>query len=263
MANLAEGLTPIIIYILDWETGGLDCNKCGVTQISVHALRLNDFEPLGKFMRYILPYNRHTDTGNVKPKKTLKSKFDDGVSAQLMEYSDEALAVQGITMEALYQKGIPLEDMVKELLEWMDTITPPAATTRGNSSQPILLGQNIIFDEGFLSQVMEYTKTTNEFKKRMRGKEDFYGHWHPIMLDTITLAQCACCHEPVSSYKLELICEKLGIDLVDAHDADADVEATESVFTVLANRMRSEGGNYSGADLPDKQADKTRRHFKI
>lgn len=258
--ELSADIKPIIAYVLDWETGGLDCNACGVTQISVHAVRLNDFEKLGTFMRYILPYRKRTDTGNVKKKKVLKSKFDDGESLEWMEYNDEALAVQGITMDILKEKGIPLMDMVEQLLEWMDTITPP--TSGRSSTAPLLVGQNIPFDEGFLSQVIEYTGKLSDFKKRMRGKEDFWGHWHPIMVDTIVMAQFALCHTQVDSYKLELICDNLGIELIDAHDADADVEATESVMCVLGNRMKN-NLNYTGADLPETQKDKTRKHFKI
>lgn len=258
--ELQQDVTPIIGYVLDWETGGLDCVNCGVTQLSVHAVRLNDFEKLGTFMRYILPYHKRTDIDATAKKKKLKSKYDDGESTQWMEYSDEALAVQGVTMDILREKGIPLNDMVDQWIEWMDSITPPGSGRSGTA--PILIGQNIPFDEGFMSQVIEYTGKLSDFKKRFRGKEDFYGHWHPIMLDTIVIAQMALCHTPVDSYKLELICGMLGIELVDAHDADADVEATEAVVAVIGNRMRSEG-NYSGSDLPASKKEKTRQHFKI
>ena len=49
---------------------------------------------------------------------------------------------------------------------------------------------------------------------------------------------------------------------MDAHDADADVEATEDVMRVLGNRMRAEDGNLSGS-AQSKQDQKTRKHFKI
>jgi DNA polymerase III epsilon subunit-like protein len=258
---LREGITPIIAYVLDWETGGLSCNECGVTQLSVHAVRLNDFERLGTFMRYIIPYNKRTDKGTAKSKKTLKSKYDDGTTDQLMEYGTEALAVQGATMDMLYEKGIPLDQMVSEWLEWMDKMSEGCGK---RATAPLLVGQNIPFDEGFMSQVMEYTGTTAEFKKRFRGNVDFWGNWHPTMVDTIVLGQMAMCHIPdITTYKLEIMAERLGINLVDAHDADADVEATESIFAVLGNRMRADNGAFTGADLKEVEKDKLRKHFKI
>ena len=257
----AETYKPILVFVLDWETGGLSPTECGVTQISMHAVRLDTFDLVGKFMRYILPYNRRTDKGKVKSKKNLKNKYDDGTTDTLMTYTQEALDVQGMTLDLLRQKGIALDEMVAQLIEWIDKMMEEADTTRGRL--PILVGQNIIFDEGFLCQVAEYTGTTAEFKKRFRGIPDFWGNWHPVMLDTIVLGQLALANNPeVPSYKLEILCEFLGIDLVDAHDADADVEATADVMRVLGNRMRAENGDILGSER-SKQEQKTRKHFKI
>lgn len=253
---------PQLAFVLDWETGGLSCVECGVTQISIHAIRLDTLEQISKFMRYILPYKMRNDVGKAKSKKVMKKKYEDGETTQLMKYEQSALEVQGVTMDTLYQLGIPLEDMVQQLIEWMDEVMKDADTVKGRL--PILIGQNITFDEGFLSQVIEYTGTQSEFKKRMRGDTDFWGNWHPKLLDTVILAQLALAHNPeVSSYKLELLCEQLGIDIIDAHDADADVEATEDVVRVLANRMRvAADGDYNVTTI-DKQELKTRKHFKI
>ena len=130
--------------------------------------------------------------------------------------------------------------------------------------KPFLIGQNIGFDEGFFCQIMEYAGIMNEVKKVLRGQEDFYGNWHPLCLDTIILGQLALCHHPnINSYKLEIMCEHLGIELDDAHDADADVSATTNVAAVLTQRMRSIGGEYEGESLAISKAEKSRKHFKI
>jgi DNA polymerase III alpha subunit (gram-positive type) len=63
----------------------------------------------------------------------------------------------------------------------------------------------------------------------------------------------------MTSYKLELIAERLGIELDDAHDAGADVTATLNVAIVCSNRLRNNNG--TGANL--QRAEKTRLHFKI
>jgi DNA polymerase III alpha subunit (gram-positive type) len=83
-------------------------------------------------------------------------------------------------------------------------------------------------------------------------------------LDTIVLGQLAMCHLPnMNSYKLEIMCERLGIELDDAHDADADVSATTNIVSVLTQRLRSVGGSITGDTLAISKSDKTRKHFKI
>ena len=59
------------------------------------------------------------------------------------------------------------------------------------------------------------------------------------------------------------MCEKLGIDLDDAHDADADVSATTNVAMVLTKRMRNANGSDEGDELQVSKAEKSRKHFKI
>ena len=36
--------TILTAFVLDFETGGLDCQICGATQLSVHAIRMDTFE---------------------------------------------------------------------------------------------------------------------------------------------------------------------------------------------------------------------------
>jgi DNA polymerase III alpha subunit (gram-positive type) len=59
------------------------------------------------------------------------------------------------------------------------------------------------------------------------------------------------------------MCEHLGIDLDDAHDADADVTATANVVQVLSQRMRNSGGFADAEALTLNKAEKSRKHFKI
>ena len=56
--------------------------------------------------------------------------------------------------------------------------------------------------------------------------------------------------------------ERLGIELGDAHDADADVLATQEIVRVLTTKMRSNG---TGEDVGIVEVKKTklRDHFKI
>lgn len=250
---------PIIVaFTLDFETGGLKCQTSACTQIAVHATRLDTFERLGSYVSYIQPYARKEIKGVGEKKRVLKSKHDTE-EVQMMDYEEKALTYSAITMDMLYDQGKDITVVANEVLQFMIDMTPKV----GRNAKPFLIGQNVEFDKGFFMQLMEYAGLVKEVSKVLRGNEDFYGHWQPLVLDTIVLAQLAMCHmDNVNSYKLELVCEMLGIELDDAHDADADVSATTNVVAVLTQRMRNISGGGESA-LAMSRSEKTRKHFKI
>ena len=250
--------TVLVAFTLDFETGGLKCQTSACTQIAIHATRLDTFEKIGSYVSYIQPYNKKEIKGVSKKRKVLKNKFEEEQS-EPMDYEDKALEYSAITMEMLENYGKPIEQVGQEVLQFIIDNTPKC----GKNQKPFLIGQNIPFDEGFFCQMMEYAGLTKEVKKHLRGHEDYYGNWHPLTLDTIILGQLALCHLPnVNSYKLEIMCERLGIELDDAHDADADVSATTNVAAVLTQRMRNVNGD-GGGQLQMAKAEKSRTHFKI
>ncbi len=249
----------LVAFTLDFETGGLECQTCACTQISIHATRLDTFEKLGSYTSYVYPYDQKEIDGVGKKRKVLKSKYDK-TEATPMSYTPKALEYSAITMDMLYSQGQSIEQVAKDVLQFIIDVTPKCP----RNMKPFLVGQNIAFDEGFFCQLMEYAGLIGEIKKYLRGHEDFYGHWHPLCLDTIVMGQLALCHLPnVNSYKLEIMCEHLGVELDDAHDADADVSATTNVAAVLTQRMRSVGGEFEGGTLEMAKTEKTRKHFKI
>lgn len=257
MANKEE--QPVIVaFVLDYETGGLKCQTAACTQIAVHAVRIDTFERLGTFVEYIAPY-RQKSLKTVKKRKVLKNKYEEE-EAPLMDYEDKALEYSAITMDMLENLGRPLEEVAQDVLHFMQF---HAGKTPKNM-KPFIVGQNPEFDKGFFQQMIEYAGLTKEFSKVLRGSEDFYGNWQPQTLDTIFLGQLALCHNPnVNSYKLEIMCENLGIELDDAHDADADVTATTNVMAVLTQRMRSVGGTIESGEVAIAKTEKSRKHFKI
>lgn len=258
MAAPQNDKTTLIAFTLDFETGGLNCQTSACTQISIHATRLDTFEKLGSYTSYIYPYDQKEINGVGGKHKTLRLKFDQ-LDKTPMEYTDKALEYSAITMDMLYSKGLPVEQVAKDVLQFIIDMTPKCA----KNAKPFLIGQNIGFDEGFFCQLMEYGGLMGEVKKVLRGQEDLYGHWHPLCLDTITIGQLALCHLPnINSYKLEIMCEHLGIELDDAHDADADVSATTNVVAVLTQRMRNTDGD-EGNNLQMAKTEKSRKHFKI
>ncbi|NDV80861.1 PolC-type DNA polymerase III [Bacteroides sp. 51] len=241
---------------LDFETGGLDCTKCACTQIALQAIRLDSFEIVEQLSCYIAPYNKQ-DIGTPK-RKVLRSKYEvENKPAEPMEIGRVALDYSGITMETLLEQGMDINQTAKDTIEFIKRNT----LSKGAKYKPILIGQNITFDIGFLTQLMNYAGLIKELEKVLSGKKDFYGNFQPDYIDTIHLARLAYAHDSsMVSYKLELIAEKLGIELDDAHNADADVTATLNVVQVLSNRLRCSGGQ---GGVVIHKGEKSRVHFKI
>lgn len=240
--------------VLDFETSGLDCSRCACTQLAMKTVRLDTWEVIATYNRFISPYCKQNIGASkrkvLRPKRELQNP-----QAELMDYEDAAMNYTAITMDMLREKGGGLAEVAKDALDFIAAGT----ISKGAQYKPFFLGQNIAFDIGFFQQMMNYAGLTKEFEKTVAGAQDFYGNFQPHYIDTITLARLALAGDrTMVSYKLELLCERLGIELSDAHDAEADVTATLNVALVLAGRMRTGAGAASPIST-----EKTRKHFKI
>ena len=261
MAAPKEKSNVVTAIVFDFETGGLDVQKCGATQISMHAIRLDTFEVMDTMNMYISPY--HYQAGLDKPvTKVLKSKYDmQEDSNPMMTYTQKALDVSGITMEILDVRGVELKTVCESIIDFIQRNTLPVS----KNNKPILVGQNVLFDIGMMQQIMLYTGMYEKFSKIVDGNTDFWGHFQPYYIDTIVLAKLAFDHDKsIATWKLEMTAERLGIEMDDAHDADADVVATRDIVRVLTARMRNADGasNAVGA-LSAERKDILRNHFKI
>lgn len=93
-----EKSTVITAFVFDFETGGLDPQKCAATQLSVHAVRLDTFEVMETYNMYFSPYNYKSLE---KPaKKVLRSKYDTEEEKPML-YESRALEISGVTMEKI------------------------------------------------------------------------------------------------------------------------------------------------------------------
>lgn len=236
--------------VLDFETGGVDSTKHGVTQVGMQAIRLDTFEVFASYKEYVTPYHKV----ELEKKKVVRKKKDVAAEEEsgppLMEY-DWAMCkrVTGITEEICEEKGLPLEQVVANMSEFCKK----AHLSKSKDTLPIIVGQNIGFDIGFLEQMYAFTK--QKIKGLVSGNDGFRG-FTINTLDTINLARLMYANDPqVTSYKLGLIAEKLGVDLFDAHDAMADVEATGDIVRVLAQKMRAVGGTLEGETQKVKKRD--------
>ena len=158
--------------------------------------------------------------------------------------------------DMLKQQGVDIIKVANDIIAFAKRNTASV----GKQCKPILIGQNIQFDIGFLQQMMNYTGLMEEFEKTFAGTKDYYGHFQPHYIDTILIGRLAfAADKEVTSYKLEIVASQLGVDLDDAHDAAADVTATLDVLGVYTSRLR----NNEGTTMSTQQRDKTRKHFKI
>ena len=263
MGATEKQLVPVAL-VFDTETGGLSSQDCGVCQICMHSVRLDTFERTGNFNVYIKPYNKK-ESILAPPKKGLKTKYEiedekNGVG-ELMTYSPEAYNVHGLSIEFLRDNGLDLQDAAQQLIDFIKgcPISP------GKKGKPFLIGQNVLFDIGMIEQFLEYAGLWKEFTKLVQGQNDFYGHFQPLILDTMTMAYLALCTTNITSYSLGMLCEALGIEIDDAHDADSDVTATEDIVRIFTTRMRNSGGDEDGDanGLVQNKQEKKRVHFKI
>lgn len=247
--------TIITAFVLDFETGGLNCQNDAATQLSIHAVRIDTFEVMETFNHYIYPYYKQS----VVKKKVLKNKYDKE-EPKLMNYGQVALEYSGITEDMLRNQGEKIEDVCNEIIEFVKR----NSFNVGRNCQPFLVGQNIMFDIGFLQQILLYTGRWDEFCKLIRGHKDYWGNFQPYYVDTILFAQLALSNNPeYRTWSLGEDSERLGIDLDDAHDADADVIATREIVRILTVRMRNEDvADENGSTVVTKKT-KMREHFKI
>ena len=148
MAVPTTNKSIIVAFTLDFETGGLDCTDCACTQIALHAVRIDTFETIDRYVKYIYPYNKQEDKGVAK-RKVLKSKFDKD-ETESMKYEQKALEYSAITMDMLESMGVDIKQVAIEVIEFIKRNT----LSKGRNTKPFLIGQNIGFDIGFMQQLM-------------------------------------------------------------------------------------------------------------
>lgn len=241
---------------LDFETGGLDCRECACTQVSLQAVRFDTWQVMEHYEAYVAPYRRQE--AGLPKKKVLRTRREQALEESMpMKYEQTALDYSGITMELLRSQGADIRMIAGNIIAFAGRNT----LSKGHQCKPVLIGQNIAFDIGFLQQLMNYAGLIAEFEKTFAGTRDYYGNFQPHYIDTLHLGRLAFAADAeVTSYKLELIAPRLGVELDDAHDAAADVTATLDILGVYTSRLRN--GESSAADMVRKK-EKTREHFKI
>ena len=199
--------------IIDFETGGVDPKLNPVTEFAGICVDGDTFNQVASY-------------------ETLFNYYSE------LEYTEGAIKATGITHEII-STGAKFKDAMTGIIDFFEK-----SKIHGNSAQhkPILVGHNITFDIGFLQQIFAYAK--KDMSKYFQGKEDYFGNFQPMYLDTLLLSRFKWGNdETMPNYKLETCIEKADLELNDAHRAMNDVKATVELLSYFGSNIRSNGSS--------------------
>jgi len=233
------------IVCIDFETGGLDPRTHAITQIGMEILDPLTLKSIKTYSDYIKPYpKKERSSGKVK-KLVSKNKKEENYL-----YDEKALSYTNITMDLLEEKGKPIQVVLENAINVLKEANPSGS----RNYKPILLGQNFGFDTGFLQHMFEYGK--EGLNKYVTTYKDYYGNYQPVYMDTQYLSrQYFSENSRVTSVKLGLVSDELGVELIESHNALNDVKATSEIFSKYMMNMRSE------SSLSKTKDEKSRKHF--
>lgn len=284
--NKLTGINDYIGFTIDFETGGVPVKNCAsnkanpkvnaidnslflkseewdftniaITEITINCFRVKDLQMVDRLKMQVYPYFRES-------KVKLKKKDESTETQEYMVYDQKALDVTHISIDELRRDGLDIKEVAQKTIEFMQEHSPFKSPKTGripNQWRGIILGQNIQFDLGFLTQLMHRGGLMNELENTVSGTYDYWGNFQPHYLDTLDIAKMRFGDdEYVDKYKLGMIAERLGFGMCDAHDSMADTDATFNIYASCASKLRSDNA-VSNDDAIFVQ-DKDRPHFKI
>ncbi len=135
-----------------------------------------------------------------------------------MQYEPKALEITKISMDMI-QGGKPFKTVVKELMSFFKDVK------RKGRNKPLLIAHNAKFDKGMVEALFQ------------EAGKDLYDFVEPVYLDTMWLSRLK--DPEKKKHNLGTVCEREGVELVNAHRAMDDVEATKQVFSSIIGKMRS------------------------
>lgn len=198
--------------VFDFETGGLHCKKNLALEFAGIWINGETFEEIDRYESLILPYS------------------DD------LTITEKALEKNGIQLEEIAEKGIDVSEVVASIV----AKTEKANKDKSRGIKTMLVGQNVIFDIGFLKQIFSLNKTD---LKIFAGSEGF-NDYELFYFDTEKLGRIRNSKE--ARFTLTHLCQYDNIDLIGAHRAMNDVISTKDLFVTYMNALK---GNSSDVDL--------------
>jgi DNA polymerase III subunit epsilon len=185
-----------MIAFLDIETGGFSTTKNGVCEIALTVVCEN-LNVIDTFHTLIKPYPRLNDNGTT--------------SNELVSYKDDAMSVNGLSVERLINEGIDVTQAINELVDF--TIKHEIDT---------FAGHNILaFD---IPKINHLLSRFSEMKMNYSLK----------YIDTLVIAKQKL---NLPSYSLENLCDHFGITNEKQHSAKSDVLATIELYKKLIRTL--------------------------
>ncbi len=195
------------IITLDVETGGFIPEQNPITEVALMVVEPNKFKELATYQSYIKPY-----------------------------------ADLKITKEAIENSQIDMADVMagknfnKVAMEIALIIKEYTLRGGNRATKPVMAGHNTGFDIGFMEFLFQ-----NTIRKSFRDMID------GSFFDTMKIQQLMDSGKPKvsgesTSYKLSVVCDRMGIELKSAHGSMADVIATTQLLYAQTKILRQESG---------------------
>lgn len=202
--------TPYIV--IDFETGGLEMDKCALTEIAMVAFEGDSLEKIGEYETLIAPHQIYR-----------------GGNWHDAEYHEGAAKVTGLTKERCALEGKDIDEVVKEVQEfWINANVHKSKT----GYKPVIVAHNAQFEDKCMQNLASGRFDLSKF---FHGQTDFYGNFHLHYIDTLDLAKLLwAANSRQTAYKLGDVLDRAGIPIYDAHRAMNDVRpSTEFVQWII------------------------------
>lgn len=191
------------IILLDFETGGLDCEENPITEVALVVLDSFTFKELDRFETYVKPYNN-------------------------LKIGQKALEVTGIKLSDI-NKGMDIKSVVSAIIILCQKHTPKGDKGR---NRPIIAGHKISFDINFMKYAFKFVGKKMEDYWSSDGEEI-------DRLDTLVMSRHTWKEESEeSSFSLKACLKRIGESISGAHKAINDVKANIKLLQFLLTGMR-------------------------
>ncbi len=208
--------------VLDCETGGLDrknqehARVVPMTEIAAIGVSADNFQEFGRYVSKLKGQYVGEDYVGYRPE---------------LIYQEQALKFTGVTIAKLEREGKSVKEVVEGLIEIF-----VMTKTGSHLHKPVIVGHNVTYDIPFIQDIFDFDK--KDLSKYLSGWRDHTGTFHPHFLDTMWMSRQKW-NEEGMKHNLGALCERLGVDLFDAHGALADTVATFECFKKMMIGFRT------------------------
>lgn len=142
----------------------------------------------------------------------------------------DALIANGIALDTIMNCNVTSKDAVDGMIKFFKKCN-------SKSKKPILVGHNIKkFDNKFLEFIFEH------------NKKDLYDCVETHCEDTIWFSRIRDGHNDVDGHSLGAVCQRMNVELINAHRAESDTRATAALWVNYVKLLRSQGSSNEVAE---------------